>query len=86
MIITVRSGDEYTVLSLSEPSGEPDKIAANWMEGSDVRGTIDGDYAYLGVLGPGYLALDRMLLKENEEPQQVLLNDYEYWVAFVNEN
>ena len=86
LIITVRSGDEYTVLSLSEPSGEPDKIAANWMEGSDVRGTIDGDYAYLGVMGPGYSALDRMLLKENEEPQQVLLNDYEYWVAFVNEN
>jgi len=86
LIITVRSGDEYTLLSLSEPFGEPTKIAANWMEGSDVRGTIDGDYAYLGVRGPGYSALDRILLKENEEPPKILLNDYEYWVAFINEN
>ena len=86
LILTVRSGDEYTLLSLSEPLGEPVKIAANWMEGSDVRGVVDGDFAYLGVRAPGYSALDRILLKENEEPTQILLNDYEYWVAFVNEN
>ena len=82
LIITVRSGDEYTILSLSEPLGEPNRIAANWMEGNDVRGTIDGDYAYLGVGGPGYSALDRILLKENEESSQILLNDYEYWGNF----
>ncbi|RLI49897.1 hypothetical protein DRO61_04515 [Candidatus Bathyarchaeota archaeon] len=86
LIITVRSGNEYTVLSLSEPFGEPIKIAANWMEGWGVRGTIDGDYAYLGVLCPGYSALDRILLTENEESPQILFNDYEYWVDFVNEN
>ncbi len=64
LVITVRSGNEYTVLSLSEPFGKPVKIADNWMEGWGVRGTIDGDYAYLGVRCSGYSALDRLFLKE----------------------
>jgi hypothetical protein len=87
LILTVRSGDEYTVLSLSEPFGEPTQIAANWMEGWGVRGIVNGDYAYLGVMCPGYSALDRLLLKESEDDSQpILLSDYDYWVAFVNQN
>ncbi len=86
LILTVRSRDEYTVLSISEPFGEPVKIARNWMEGWGVRGIIDGNFAYLGVMSPGYSALDRILLKENEGPPQILLSDYEYWVAFIHEN
>jgi hypothetical protein len=86
LILTVRSENEYTIISLAEPFSEPVKIAANWMEGRGTRGIIEGDFAYLGAICNGYSALDQIMLKENEEVQSIFLNDYDYWVVVVNEN